>query len=80
MSFDVVCIARAECVLCTQIYEVVYTTVVVSVVCLPVLLSSTLTISVKYAVGGLAVFVVVTTTLTLCFVPKVCRWRHHLVL
>ena len=55
----------------TQTYMVVYTVVVLSLMCLPVLLMDRLGMRVKYVTGAMAVWLVTTVTVTLLFIPKV---------
>ena len=54
-----------------QTYVMVYTVVVLSVMCLPVLLMDRLSVEIRYVTGAMAVWIVTTVTITLLFVPKV---------
>ena len=54
-----------------QIYIIVYTVIALGLVALPVLLYDSAGMTIKYASGSLILFIILTTTVTLLFIPKV---------
>lgn len=66
----------------TEVYVVIYSVVSLSVIGLPLFLTSGVAMTTRYIVGVLILFVVLTTTLTLLFIPKVldtysCTHRYY---
>ena len=55
----------------TEVYVVLYTLVAVGLVSLPLMLTSGLSMATRFMMGGLLLFIVLTSTLTLLFIPKV---------
>lgn len=66
-----------------QTYFVVFTTISCALITLPSLLVADVGMHIRFASGGLAVWIVLTTTLTLLFLPKVsstlCLHVHAII-